>query len=83
MLIDQLLSIIDTSGLIDFGGKEVISVTLSEEAGAVSCVEIPIADDSIFESVEDFQVELTTPDNVPAVQLGTISIATVLIDDLG
>ena len=49
----------------------------------MSCVEISITDDSIFESVEDFQVELTTAGNVPAIQIGTISIATVLIDDLG
>lgn len=69
--------------MIDFGGEEFISVTLSEEAGAMNCVEISIVDDSIFESVEDFQVELTTAGNVPAIQLGAFSIATVLIDDLG
>lgn len=58
-------------------------MTLSEEAGAVTCVDIPITDDSIFESVEDFRIEISTTGNDPAVQLGIITIATVLIDDLG
>ena len=58
-------------------------VTLSKEAGAVGCVNIPIIDDVIFESVEDFRVQLLIDDDLPGVQLGDITIATVLIDDLG
>lgn len=58
-------------------------MTLSEVAGAVSCVDIPIKDDDIFESIEDFQVELSVEGDIPAVQLGDITLATVVIDDLG
>ena len=57
-------------------------MTLSEEAGAVSCINIPIIDDSIFESVENFQIDLSTDGDLPAIQLGDIAMATVLIDDL-
>lgn len=63
--------------------EEFVTLTLSEEAGAVGCVDISIVDDAIFESVEDFQVKISTDDGLPAVQLGDITIATVFIDDLG
>ena len=69
-------------GFLDFGGAETVTVTLSQEAGAVSCADIPIIDDSIFESVEEFQVQLTTDGNSTTIQLGDITMATVLIDDL-
>ncbi len=58
-------------------------MTLPREAGAIGCVDIPIIDDVIFESVEDFRVELSIDGDLPRVQLGDITIATVLIDDLG
>ena len=63
--------------------EEFITVALSEEEGAVGCTDIPLIDDNIYESVEDFRVQLLPDSNVPAIQLGAITIATVLIDDLG
>ena len=72
-----------TAGLLDFGGDEFLTVTLPREAGAISCVDIPIIDDTIFESVEDFRVQLSIDGDLPGVELGDITIATVLIDDLG
>lgn len=72
-----------TAGLLDFGGAEFLTVTLPREAGAIACEDIPIIDDAIFESVEDFRVQLLIDGDPPGVQLGDITIATVLIDDLG
>jgi hypothetical protein len=72
-----------TPGLLDFGGAKYLTVTLPREAGAIGCVDIPIIDDVIFESVEDFRVELSIDGDLPRVQLGDITVATVLIDDLG
>lgn len=72
-----------TAGLLDFGGNEFLTVTLPREAGAISCVDIPIIDDAIFESVEDFRVQLLIDGDLPGVELGDVTMATVLIDDLG
>lgn len=58
-------------------------MTLPREAGARGCVDISIIDDSIFESVEDFRVQLSIDGDIPGVELGDITTATVLIDDLG
>ena len=58
-------------------------MTLSRGAGAIGCVDIPIIDDTIFESVEDFRIELSIDGDLAGVELGDITIATVLIDDLG
>lgn len=71
------------AGLLDFGGDEYLTVTLSRDAGSISCVNIPIIDDTIFESVEDFRIELSVDGDQPGIQLGDVTIATVLIDDLG
>ena len=70
-------------GLLDFGGDEVVVVTLSTEARAIGCISIPIVDDTIFESVEDFKIQLSIDGDLPRVELGDITVATVMIDDLG
>ena len=66
----------------DFVGRE-FTLTLSEEPNAVSCVGVQVTDDSTFEDVENFAVQLQTPGNEAAIRPGSATQATILIDDAG
>ena len=63
------------------GGE--FTLTLSEEPNAVSCVGVQVTDDSLFEDVENFAVQLQTPGNEAAIRPGSATQATILIDDAG
>ncbi len=60
-----------------------VTVTLETEAGAISCVDIDITDDSTFEDVENFQIFLSTGSNDTNIRTGEIVESTILIDDRG
>ncbi len=68
---------------MDFFLEEVLLVTLETEAGAITCVDIDIMDDTTFEDVENFRVALSTGSNDTNIQTGEIVESTVLIDDRG
>ena len=63
------------------GGE--FTLTLSEEPNAISCVGVQVTDDSSFEDVENFAVQLQTPGNEAAIRPGSATQATILIDDAG
>ena len=63
------------------GGE--FTLTLSEEPNAISCVGVQVTNDSSFEDVENFAVQLQTPGNKAAIRPGSATQATILIDDAG
>ena len=70
------------SGVLDFEGDS-FTLTLSTDVGAMACIDIPITDDTNFEDVEFFTVELMADTDSGEIQIGDISEATVIIDDQG
>ena len=70
------------TGGSDFLGNQFL-VTLGVEAGAMSCAQIAIQDDSVFEDVESFRAVLVTDPGVPGVQTGETNVTVISIDDVG
>ncbi len=62
---------------------EVVSVTLEMEAGAITCVEVDINNDAVFEDVENFRVSLSSDDNDTRIMTGDVTESNILIDDRG